>query len=118
METKQTITDVKKGQAHIIVEIIEYLADGIVSKTVIKKITGNVTASSFSAGEEAELKSSPYDIYIQIIDGIAQLQMNEKDYVLHLGEGFIIPAHSRYFFSAKERFKMLSTVIKSGYEDA
>ena len=41
METKQTITDVKKGQAHIIVEIIEYLADGIVSKTVIKKITGN-----------------------------------------------------------------------------
>jgi len=33
------------------------------------------------------------------------------------GEGIIIPAHSYHHFNANEQFKMLSTVIKSGYED-
>ena len=29
----------------------------------------------------------------------------------------VIPAHSTHHFNANEQFKMISTVIKSGYED-
>jgi quercetin dioxygenase-like cupin family protein len=36
---------------------------------------------------------------------------------MKLGEGIIIPAHARHHFIANEQFKMISTVIKSGYED-
>jgi quercetin dioxygenase-like cupin family protein len=106
-----------KGKVHIIVEIIEYMPNSVVSKTIIKKTTGNVTVSSFDAGEELAEKSSPFDIYIQIIDGSSQIEIDNKIHKLTLGEGIIIPAHTRHRFFANEQFKMISTVIKSGYED-
>lgn len=107
----------EKSKAHIIVEIIEYMPNAVVSKTIIKKSTGNITVSSFDAGEELAEKLSPFDTYIQIIDGVAELIINAKTFKLKLGEGIIIPAHARHNFNANEQFKMISTVIKSGYED-
>jgi quercetin dioxygenase-like cupin family protein len=109
--------ELEKGKAHIIVEIIEYIPNSVLSKTIIKKSTGNVTVSSFDEGEELAEKTSPFDNYIQIIDGTAEVVIDEKKINLKLGEGIIIPAHSRFCFNANEQFKMLSTVIKSGYED-
>lgn len=110
-------TELEKSKIHIVVEIIEYMANAIVSKTIIKKTTGNVTVSSFDAGEELDEKISPFDTYIQIIDGVAELTINNKKYKLNLGEGIIIPAHSKHHFNANVQFKMIATVIKSGYEE-
>ncbi len=109
--------EIEKSKAHIIIEIIEYIPNAVVSKTIIKKLTGNITASSFDAGEELAEKTSPFDNYIQIIDGSAELTVNGKKHKLRLGEGIIIPAHASHFFNATEQFKMISTVIKSGYEE-
>ncbi|MFO7824911.1 MAG: cupin domain-containing protein [Cyclobacterium sp.] len=109
--------ELEKTKAHVIVQIIEYLPSSIVSKTILKKITGNVTVSSLDAGEEIAEKSSPFDTYVQIIDGAAEILIDKKVYKLALGEGIIIPAHSFHHFNANEQFKMLSTVIKSGYEN-
>ena len=117
MNNNGAITELNKSSAHIIVEIIEYVPDSVVSKTIIKKTTGNITVLSFDAGEELAEKTSPYDNYIQIIDGTAELTINEKSYMLRLGDGIIIPAHARHKFNANVQFKMLSTVIKSGYDD-
>jgi quercetin dioxygenase-like cupin family protein len=116
-QTDKRNQELEKSKIHIIVEIIEYVPNAVLSKTIIKKITGNVTVSSFDAGEELAEKISPFDNYIQIIDGAAEVIINDKKYKLTLGEGIIIPAHSRHCFNANEQFKMISTVIKSGYED-
>ncbi|HEY0679806.1 MAG TPA: cupin domain-containing protein [Chitinophagaceae bacterium] len=107
--------EIEKSTPHIIVEIIEYVPNSILSKTIIKKTTGNVTVTSLDAGEELEEKTLAFDNYIQIIDGAAQLTIGNKVYKLRLGEGITIPAHSKHCFNANEQFKMLSTVIKSGY---
>ncbi len=109
--------EIEKGKTHIVVEIVEYMPNAVVSKTIIKKITGNVTVSSFDAGEEVDEKMSPYDTYIQIIDGTAELIIDNKNIKVKLGEGIVIPAHTKHHFNAKEQFKMVSTVIKNGYED-
>lgn len=111
------ITELEKAKVHIIVEIIEYLPNAVVSKTIIKKITGNITATSFDAGEELAEKTSPFDNYIQIIDGTASVTIDEKVFKLTKGQGIIIPAHASHIFNANEQFKMISTVIKSGYEE-
>lgn len=110
-------SELEKGKVHIIVEIIEYIPNAVVSKTIIKKTTGNVTATSVDAGEELAEKTSPFDTYIQIIDGVADLTINKEMYKMKLGEGMIIPAHSVHHFNASQQFKMISTIIKSGYED-
>jgi len=111
---KSSISELEKAKTHIIVEIIEYMPNAVVSKTIIKKLTGNITASSFDAGEELAEKISPFDNYIQIIDGAAELTINNKTYMLKLGDGIIIPAHSNHHFNANVQFKMISTVIKVG----
>ena len=110
-------TELEKSKVHIIVEIIEYVTNAVVSKTIIKKTTGNVTVTSFDEGEELAEKTSPFDSYIQVIDGTAEVIINEMKYRLRLGEGIIIPAHAAHCFNANEQFKMISTTIKSGYED-
>ena len=108
--------ELEKTKVHIIVEIIEYVPNSVVSKTIIKKSSGNISVTSFDTGEELAEKTSPFDTYIQVIDGSAEIIINEKTYLLKLGNGIVIPAHAPHSFNANKRFKMISTVIKSGYE--
>ncbi|MEP7277532.1 MAG: cupin domain-containing protein [Bacteroidota bacterium] len=107
----------EKDKIFINVATIEYVPNAVLSKTIIKKATGNVIVSSLAAGEELAGKICPFDTFIQIIDGKAEININNKHYMLRLGEAIIIPAHSKQHFSANEQFKMISTVIKSGYEN-
>lgn len=110
-------TELEKSTPHIIVEIIEYVPNAIVSRTIIKKSTGNITAMSFDEGEELSEKTVPFDTFVQIIHGAAQVTINKIEHKLELGAGIIIPAHSLHRFIANQQFKMISTMIKSGYED-
>ncbi len=109
--------ELEKSKAMIIVEIIEYVDDSVVIKTIIKKSTGNINAVSFDSGEILEEKTSPFDKFIQIIDGKAEVIIDGDSNLLETGESIIVPAHARNSFKANDRFKMISTVIKSGYED-
>lgn len=109
--------ELEKTKVHIIVEIIEYVPNSVVSKTIIKKSTGNISVTSFDTGEELAEKKSPFDTYIQIIDGSAEVIINGKIYLLKLGEGIVIPANAPHSFNANEQFKMISTIIKSGHEE-
>ena len=108
--------EIEKSKVHIVVEIVHYVPNAVLSKTIVKKITGNITASAFDKGEEMGEKISPFDTYIQIIDGSAVVNINEKPFQLLLGEGIVIPAHASHSFSAEHQFKMISTIIKSGFE--
>jgi quercetin dioxygenase-like cupin family protein len=88
----------------------------VVIKTIIKKTTGNVSVVSFDSGENLTEKISPFDTFIQIIEGRAEITIDDKSQTLETGAAIIIPAHSKNSIKANERFKMISTVIKSGYE--
>lgn len=101
-----------KSSKHIIVEIVEYVPDSIVSKTVVNKTSGDVTATSFDEGEKLCEKTTEHDTYVQIIDGKADITIDKKVYHLNLGEGIIIPASTPHCFTADEQFKMITTIIK------
>lgn len=107
----------EKGKIFIMVGIIEYVLHSVVIKTIIKKNTGNVTVVSFDSGEAMTEKTSPFDTFIQVIDGTAEIAINDRSYQLDTGQSIIIPAHARNIIKANVRFKMISTVIKSGYEE-
>lgn len=72
---------------------------------------------SFAAGEELAEKTSHFDSNIQTINGAADNTIDDKVFKFKLGEGIIIPAHAKHSFNAREKFKMISTVIKKGYGD-
>lgn len=106
----------EQAKAMIMVEIIEYIPNAVLSKTIIKKSTGNISIMSFDTGEGLTEKTSPFDTFAQIIDGQAEIVIDGESKLLQTGQGIILPAHLPNMFRANERFKMILTVIKSGYE--
>jgi quercetin dioxygenase-like cupin family protein len=112
MSTKE----LEKSTAHITVEIIEYVPNSVVSKTILKKSSGNVTVVSFDSGEGLTEKTTPFDTFVQIIDGQAEIVISGESNFLKTGQSIVIPAHSPNLVNPNGRFKMIQTVLKSGYE--
>ena len=106
----------EKSKAHITVEIVEYVSHSVLSKTIIKKTTGNISVMFFDDGEGVSEKTSPFDTFAQIIDGNAEIVIDGKSNLMATGQSIIIHAHTPNIIKANERFKMISTVIKSAYE--
>ena len=109
--------EIKKAQVHSVDKIIEYIPNSVVIKSIINKPTGNVSVLAIDAGEVFAGRISPFDNFIQVIDGHAEIIIDDNSNLLETGESIIIPAHSSNATKANVRFKMLSTVIKSGYEE-
>jgi quercetin dioxygenase-like cupin family protein len=98
-------------------EIVDYVPNAIATKTIIRKITGSISAASFDSGQAWPEKISPFDTFVHVVDGEAEITIDDTSHRLNAGQSIIIPAHSRNTIKANVRFKMLSTVIKSGYEE-
>ena len=108
---------IKKAVVQNITKAIEYVPNSVVIKSIIQRTTGTVCVVALDAGEELSGKISRFDNLIQIIDGSAEIVINSKSNLLKTGQSIIIPANSHNMTRANVRFKMLSTVIKSGYEE-
>lgn len=108
--------ELEKSKAHITVEIIEYVSNSVVTKTILKKSTGNISVMSVDNNEGLTGKTTPFDTFAQIIDGKAEIVINGESNFLHTGDSIVIPAHAPNYIKPNERFKMILTLIKSGYE--
>lgn len=97
--------------------MVEYVPQSLVIRNIVKKTTGNVNAVSFDSGEALPEKTLRFDTLIQIIEGEAEIIIDDISHRLEKGKIIIIPAHSRSIIKANQRFKMLSTTIKSGYDE-
>jgi len=109
--------ELEKSKSHILIEIIEYVPNSVVSKTIIRKTTGNISVVAIDTGEALAEKTSPFDTFLQVIEGKAEVIIDAKTNILHTGQAIIVPAHTSNVVKANERFKMISTLIKSGYEE-
>lgn len=107
---------IEKAKAHIMTEIIEYVSHSVAIKSILKKPTGSINAVSFDTGEVLAEKTIPFDTFVEIIDGKAEIVIDGVSHLLDTGQSIIVPAHASKTVKANERFKMISTIIKSGYE--
>jgi len=112
------ITEIEKSKTHILIEIIEYVPNSVVTKTIIRKTTGNISVVAIDTGEVLAEKISPFDTFLQIIEGKAEVVIDGKSKMIQIGQAIIIPAHTSNSVRANEKFKMISTIIKSGYEES
>jgi quercetin dioxygenase-like cupin family protein len=109
-------SELKNSTTHILIEIIEYVPNSVVTKTILQKNTGRVNLIAVDSNEIIAGQISPFDNFIQVIEGTAEIVIDKKSNILKTGEGIIIPAHTSNNIKAKEKIKMISTIIKSGYE--
>jgi quercetin dioxygenase-like cupin family protein len=90
----------------------EYSSDGIVSKKIIQKPTGNVTLFAFDKGQELSEHSAPFDALIQVLEGTAKILIDRKPFDVSAGNSIIMPANIVHAVQATSKFKMLLTMIK------
>ncbi len=106
------MSDMKK-EVFKTAELIDYQEGSVVSREIIKKETGTVTIFAFAKGEGLSKHSAPFDAMVQIIEGIAEITIDEEVFVLTEGEMIIMPANIPHALKAKEQYKMILTMIKS-----
>jgi quercetin dioxygenase-like cupin family protein len=94
-------------------ESVEYAEGAIVSKTVLKKDTGNISLFAFDKGEALSEHTAPFDAMIQVVDGKAEIVIGGKSFFLEAGQTIIMPADIPHAVKAMERFKMVLTMIRS-----
>jgi quercetin dioxygenase-like cupin family protein len=92
---------------------IEYSDGGIISKTILKRQTGNISLFSFDRGEALSEHTAPFDAMIQIVDGRGEVIIGGKSFLLETGQCIIMPANITHAVKAAEKFKMVLTMIKS-----
>lgn len=95
-----------------IISIINYQSDAIVSKQLLKKSNDTVTLYAFDRDESLNDSSSPYDMLIHILEGKIDLKINGTANLIKAAEYFSLPAKISYSIEAKEKAKVLLTVIK------
>ena len=96
-----------------LVALVEYAADSIVSKTILNKHVGTITLFAFDKGQKLSEHTAPYDATLQVIAGSAQITIDDKDIKVSAGQIIIMPANVPHEVTAKEKFKMLLTMIRA-----
>lgn len=94
-------------------ESIGYADNSVVSKTILKLPAGNITLFAFDKDEGLAEHSSPHDALVQLLDGEAEITIGGELFNLQSGQSIILPANIPHALKAKEKFKMMLTMIKS-----
>ena len=98
---------------HGVVDLIDYQADAVVSRVILKAKTGTVTVFAFDEGQGLSEHTAPFDALIQVLDGEAEITISGKAHPVRAGEVIIMPANKPHSLKAVGRFKMMLVMIRS-----
>jgi quercetin dioxygenase-like cupin family protein len=93
--------------------LAEYQRGAIVSRTLIDKKIGTVTIFAFDEGQGLSEHTAPFDAFVEIVDGEAEVTISGKPLTARAGEIVIMPAGEPHSLRAVKRFKMLLTMIRA-----
>ena len=101
------------GNALTMNELVAYQDGSVVSKTLIDKKIGTVTLFSFAAGQGLSEHTVPYDAFVQIVDGEAEVTIDGEKQTVAAGQMIIMPANLPHELKAVKAFKMLLVMIRA-----
>ena len=101
------------GRPYAAAGLVEYQEGAIVSKEILKKPTGTVTAFAFWQGQGLSEHTAPFDALVHVIDGAAEVVIAGAPHQVKTGEMIIMPGGKPHALQAVERFKMLLVMIRA-----
>ena len=106
-------TDNLIGRALPLADLVQYQSGAVVSRTVIDKKIGTLTLFSFDDGQGLSEHTAPYDAFVQIVDGAADVTIAGEEHRVSAGEMIIMPANVPHALRAAGKFKMLLVMIRA-----
>ena len=113
MSKKDSIDENLIAKAIDLVGLVDYQDGSVISRTIVKKDVGTVTIFAFDKGEGLSDHTAPYDALVQIIDGEAEIVIDDKLLRAAAGQMVIMPANKPHSLKAIKRFKMMLVMIRS-----
>lgn len=93
--------------------LVQCQEDSIVSKTLVKRGGGNITAFAFAAGQGLSEHTAPFDALVVALEGRGEITLEGRTYILENGQALLMPAGIPHALTAREPFKMLLIMIKA-----
>lgn len=93
-------------------DLVAYQAGAVVSREIVKKKTGSVTAFAFDKDQGLSEHTAPFDALVQVLDGTAEISIGGEPHTVAQGEMILMPANVPHALKAVERFKMLLVMIR------
>ena len=96
-----------------LVNFIDYQNSAIVSKTIIQNSSGTITLFAFDKGQSLSEHTAPFDAFVTILEGTAEVTLGGTPHSLSSGEAVIMPAGIAHSVRAIEPFRMLLVLLKT-----
>jgi quercetin dioxygenase-like cupin family protein len=93
--------------------LVEYQPGAVVSRTLLKKEAGTVTAFAFDVGEGLSEHTAPFDALVMVVEGEAEVSIAGVPHRVTAGHLLRLPAGRPHAVKAVTRFKMILTMIRA-----
>ena len=100
------------GEANDLAKLVDYAPGAIVSRTLAQSDVGTLTLFAFDAGQSLSEHSAPFDAFVQIVDGAAELTIGGNKVAASAGQLVVMPADVPHAVMATQKFKMLLTMFR------
>lgn len=110
-------SNLSQAEAHDLVQLADYADGAIVSRTLAENASGTITLFAFDAGQNLSEHTTPFDAFVQILDGKAELIIGGKTVEASNGQIVLMPANVPHAVKAPVRFKMLLTILRSSKKE-
>ena len=93
--------------------LVNYQEGTAVSRTLVDKPAGTITLFAFAKGQGLSEHTAPFDAFVNIIDGEAEIILGGKPQTVKAGEMLIMPANKPHALKARIPFKMMLVMIRT-----
>ena len=109
---KKTL-NVPGGEAMDLAGLVQYQEGSVVSRTLLQDDSGTLTVFSFDAGQALSEHTVPFNAFVQVLDGQAEITVGGEPATVDAGQIILMPGGIAHKVRAVKRFKMLLTMFKT-----
>lgn len=110
--TEKSAVNFEGGVARNLAELVQYQDGSVVSRTLLQDSSGTLTVFSFDQGQALSEHTVPFNAFIQVLDGEAEITIGGNPVIVRAGEIVLMPGGIPHRVRAEKRFKMLLTMFK------
>ena len=94
-------------------DLVAYQPGAVVSRELLRKATGTVTAFAFDEGQGLSEHTTPFDALAHVLEGEAEITIDGQPHRVTAGVIILMPGGHPHALRAVTRFKMILTMIRS-----
>lgn len=102
---KEDLSDIER-EIQELKQLVDYQEGSIVSRTLMDRDSGSLTLFAVDKGQKISEHTAPYDALTIILDGEAEITIENKTYRLNQGESLVMPKNKPHSLKGIEKFKM------------